>query len=81
MSEYGLPRTPDPRDKKLAQSRIQCASLRDQVKALKKALAFYSDAKNYDQFGVCHNDDEDCSCRMKHHHPDCGYTARKALGL
>lgn len=81
MNEYAPPRDRDPRDKKLAQSRIQCASLRDQVKALKKALAFYADAKNYDQFGVCHNDPADCYCRMKHHHPDCGYIARQALGL
>lgn len=43
------------------------------------ALQFYADPKNYDQFGVCHNDPEDCACRMKHHHPDNGATARRAL--
>jgi len=44
---------------------------------LRRALVFYADPKNYDQFGI----PKDCSCRMKHHHPDMGRIAREALGL
>ena len=46
---------------------------------IEKALAFYANPKNWDQYGVIHNDPKDCSCGLKHHHPDCGYVAREAL--
>lgn len=46
---------------------------------LKTALEFYADPKHYDVYGIVHNDADGCSCRMKHHHPDLGLTARTAL--
>lgn len=51
----------------------------ERISALEEALIFYSDPNNYDQFGVIHNDPKDCSCGMRHHHPDMGRTATKAL--
>ena len=50
-----------------------------EVSKLRKALEFYADRKNYDQFGVVHNDPKDC-CGRRHHHPDQGKIAREALG-
>lgn len=44
MSDYGMPPDRDPKDKKLAQARIQCAGLRDQNKALKEALGIALEA-------------------------------------
>ena len=49
------------------------------INAQRAALEFYATATNYDQFGICHNDPPDCSCGMKHHHPDMGNVAREAL--
>ncbi len=69
MNEYGQPRDRDPRDKKLAQARIQCASLRDQIKALKQDAALWKSHLNAVMAELKYQE-----CNQLHHaKPDQGH--------